>query len=228
MSSAKPPQESRTTATRKRRSGPAHSASTEADDTRQSTRRTHHVTHPSPPCAGARARCLGCTPRGELWWALLTERGCQTRGAAPACSARRGYRSRNPCRRPAEGGAEGAARFGCGGDATSSTAGAVSPSSGSVERRRLPGEAGEADVMGSSRSAREIIIVRQSRVTKSTTRRTRRRARARRCLWFAALRRALRCFFREVGCDVCTLLARRESGFCRDGTTRGCGSCRDG
>ena len=75
VSSTKPPQESRTTATRKRRSGPAHSASTEADDTRQSTRRTHHVTHPSPPCAGARARCLGCTPRGESCHGLCSRSG---------------------------------------------------------------------------------------------------------------------------------------------------------
>ena len=199
-----------------------------APHTAQALRRTIHGSlhdahtksrNPLNPCAGARARCLGSTPRGELWWALLAERGRQTRGEAPACSARRGYRSRNPCRRPAEGGAEGAARFGCGGDAASSTAGAVSPSSGSAERRRLPGEAGDAST-GMSRNASVAIMARQSRVAKSTTCRTRRRTRARICLWRTAERAALRCCF-ALGCrGVCVPISRREGCFCCGCTVR--------
>jgi hypothetical protein len=60
------------------------------------TQRMHtQATHPSPPCAGARARYLGaCAGAVRLVRQLLSERVCQARGATPACSAPRERLSR--------------------------------------------------------------------------------------------------------------------------------------
>jgi hypothetical protein len=164
---------------------------------------------PSSPCTGTRVHYRGVrkgesTRETRHGGRLLRGTGSPDPGStartrvrqdvrAPVCSvARVHHPSRKPCWKPeeVEGGAEGAARFGCGGDEMPAT-GASSLPSDSAARRRLPGEA-TAD-----RDER-AAPARRRRTAAKTARSEARQRRCLRFLWLAALRKALRFFFADV------------------------------